>query len=205
MSDPRKLPLLSRLWPKVVMVALPSMLLWWGMNAHYHYSQQHHYKDEENPLSYAADALQQAYCDGVSAFNKTMKVSDQIVAGVKGDPPPGTVAPTRTLPPRDIPPQYRQAPQNLRPQIATEVMVCVPNSLVSKWDNADADPKMAAYKELMAEFIEANGQPGKEYFVGNYNSYQPGMTDPISLVTQDDARRGCPDGFTGYKLPLNPR
>jgi hypothetical protein len=180
----------------------------WIMNMHYDYSKEHHYKDEENPLSYTAYALQHGYNDGVSAYNKTMKASDHVVADLKGEPYPETVEPERHLPPRYIPREYaqreQQPAQTYMPQAAS-VMVCVPNDLVAMWDNTAAYPKMSAYKDLMATFIKANGRAGNEYFVGNFDIYEPGVTDPSVLVSAGDARQGCPVGFQAYNLPLNPK
>lgn len=205
MSDPRKLPFTTRLWPKLVMAAIVACPLMWIMNAHYDYSKEHHYKDEENPISYGVYALQHAANDATGAYNKTMKLSDQIVAGAKGEPPPGTVEPTRTLPPRYIPQRPAPPPQTYQPSSAPRVTVCVPNNLISMWENTAAYPKMSAYKELMAAFIEANGRPGKEYFIGNFDIYEPGVTDPSVLVSEGDAQQGCPVGFTPYTLPVYPR
>lgn len=205
MSDPRRLPFWSRLWPKLAIAAIITAPAMWIMNMHYDYSREHHYKDEQNPISYGAYALEHGYDDGVSVYNKAMKMSDKAVAQVRGDPDPDTVEPIRKPPPKHIPERRVQPSQTFRPAAAMTVMVCVPNSLVDKWDNTATDQKMSQFKDLMATFIQANGRPGKEYFVGNFDIYEPGATDPRALVSEGDAQQGCPVGFQAYNLPLTPR
>lgn len=205
MSDPRKLPFISRLWPKLAIAAIVAFPTMWLMNMHYDYSREYHDKREENPFSYGAYALQHGYSDGISAYNKAAKLSDHIVADARNEPYPEDVPPS-PYPQRNIPRQYaQQPPQTYRPVQGNTVMVCVPNSLVAMWENTASYPKMYAFKDLMATFIEANGRPGKEYFVGNFDIYEPGVTDPGVLVSEGDAQQGCPVGFQAYNLPLNPR
>jgi hypothetical protein len=141
----------------------------------------------------------------------------------QADPPP--VAPPAAPPaPATPPPAPPNTPEDdpigsggiIAPPATFNALMCVPAAIAndSAWSAPEAGSKMAAFRDVVAQYIVSIAKPGWEYWVipGQYESFDPASPTSgnqiVSTVSPasgrfDEFDPKCPSGYSGYWVKVS--